>query len=66
MPSYYLNRTPRPDGAHTVHAQGCPQLTLYRIHLGEFAQASEARRIALRHCSQAEVCARCAGETPRR
>lgn len=66
MPSYYLNRTPQPNGVYEVHALGCPRLPLYRIHLGDFAQAREALPIALRHGAPAQVCARCASRQTRR
>lgn len=66
MPSYYLNRTPQPNGAYEVHARGCPRLSLYRIHLGEFAQARDALRIAQRHYAPALVCPRCTAEQTRR
>ncbi|WP_157489246.1 MULTISPECIES: hypothetical protein [unclassified Lysobacter] len=66
MPSYYLNRTPQPNGTYEVHALGCPRLPLYRIHLGEFAQARDALHIAQRHYAPAQACPRCTAEQTRR
>lgn len=66
MPSYYVDRRPQADGHHQVHAQGCPYLPLYRLHLGDFVQGAAALREAQRHYAPAAACRHCGGGDPRR
>lgn len=62
MPSYYVNRSPQPNGDHEVHVQSCSWLPLdvNRHYLGEFTNCYGAVQEARKYYSQVNGCYYCA------